>query len=294
MATVDYVSVVDFPLQPDQKIPIQRFSIQGGGPVATALVTLQRLGAQTAIATKIGDDSLGQYVESDLRREGVNTSGVVVQEGGETPFAFVLVDSQTGRRTIAYHASGVTPLRPDELPANFLAGAEFLHLDGHLPDAQVEAARQARERRIPVVYDAGGVHDRANELVTLADYLVTSERFPAEFTGSRKLPQAMSKLMEYGPKVVVTTLAERGCRLATREGQADVVANRVEGVVDTTGAGDVFHGAFIFGLLRQWDLRRACDFANTTAGLKCRALGGREGIPTLAEVERVMLYRGMM
>lgn len=292
IATVDYLCVVATPPQLDRKMPMERFAIQGGGPVATALVTVQRLGMATSFIGKVGDDSLGQYITSDLWREGVDTTHVVVAPGADSPFAIVIVEQRTARRTILYYNTGLSPLSPDEIPAERIRSAAVLHVDGHHMDAQIHAATMAREARVPVVYDAGSDLPRCAELVALTDVLVTSEHFPADFTGERKLPRAMSRLLEYGPRVVVTTLGPRGCRLATREDQLDIAGLEVGQVVDTTGAGDVFHGAFIYALMQQWDLRRVCDFANVAAGLKCRSLGGRAGIPTLKEIERAMLTRG--
>jgi ribokinase len=291
IATLDYVCLAPELPAPDRKAPIERFTIQGGGPVATAMVTLQRLGIPTAIHAAVGDDSLGQYIGGDLRREGVDTTGMRFEAGADSSFAFILVEQATGRRSISYYTRGVSPLTPEEIDPARVHGASVLHVDGHAPDAQIHAAALAREKGVPVVYDAGSVQPRCNELVALTDYLVTSEHFPTEYTGLRKLPKAIDRLMEHGPKTVVVTLAEQGCRLATTSGQEDVPAEPVTNLVDTTGAGDVFHGAFIYGILKQWDLRRTCQFANLVAGISCQTLGGRAGIPTIAQVEKIMIQK---
>lgn len=291
IATVDYLCVVERLPELDRKTTIESFSIQGGGPVATALVTLQRLGVSTALVARVGDDTLGQFIVADLQREGVNTSDLVLQQGVDSSFSFIMIERGTGKRSVAHYDPGERTLSPDSVPVEQVQAATILHIDGHEADAQVRAATLARERGVTVIYDGGSVRPRCGDLCALADYLISSEHFPVEFTGIRRLPRAMEKLLEYGPKAVVATLGARGCRVATREGGWELPPAPVGPIVDTTGAGDVFHGAFMYGLLHQWDLRRICDFANITAGLKCRHLGGRDGIPTMSDIERVMLHR---
>jgi sulfofructose kinase len=293
LATVDYLCVVDRFPEPDSKTAMVDFAIQGGGPVATALVALQRLGLRTVFAGTMGDDSLGQFLLDDLRREGVDISCVELHEGRQSPFAYVTVERGTGRRNVAYRDPGLPALAPGGLTLEFLREARALHVDGHQMQAQLHAATAAREWGIPVIYDAGSVRKHCAELIALTDYLVTSEAFPADFTGMRKLPRAMEKLMEYGPRAVVTTLGARGCRFVGREGQGEVPPFPVDQIADTTGAGDVFHGAFVFGIVQGWDLRRTCDFANIAAAIKCRGLGARDPVPTLQEVERAILHRGL-
>ncbi len=293
LATVDYLCVVERLPEPDSKNSMIDFAIQGGGPAATALVTLQRLGLRTAFAGAVGDDSLGQFLLDDLRREGIDISCVERHEGRQSPFAYVTVERGTGRRNVVHRDPGLPALAPGGLSLEFLREARALHVDGHQMQAQLQAATTAREWGIPVIYDAGSPRKHCAELVALTDYLVTSEKFPTEFTGIRKLPKAMEKLMEYGPRAVVTTLGAHGCRYLAREGQGELPAYPIDQVVDTTGAGDVFHGAFVFGVVQGWDLRRICDFAGVAAGIKCRGLGAREPIPALPEVERAILHRGM-
>jgi sulfofructose kinase len=293
LATVDYLCVVDALPEPDSKIAVTDFAIQGGGPAATAMVTLERLGVRTAFAGTIGDDALGSYLLDDLRREGIDISCVEIHEGKTSPFSFVTIEHGTGRRNIAFRNPGLPTLASGGALREFLREARALHVDGHHVQAQLYAATLAREWGVPVVYDAGSVGEHCTELVALTDYLVTSERFPGDLTGLKKLPKAMDKLMEYGPRAVITTLGARGCRYVSREGQGELPAHPVSPVVDTTGAGDVFHGAFVFGVVQGWDLRRVCDFANIAAGLKCRGLGAREPVPTLQDVERTMLHRGL-
>jgi sulfofructose kinase len=292
LATVDYLCVVESLPEPDSKDSILEFSVQGGGPTATAVVEMQRLGLHAAFAGCVGDDSLGRFALDGLRREQVDISCVEVHEGYDSPFAFVTIERGTGRRNVASRNPGLPPLSSGGLHMEFLREAKALHVDGHQMQAQLDAAALARELGIPVIYDAGSVRERCEELVQLTDYLVTSERFPCDLTKIRKLPRAMERLMEYGPRAVVTTLGGRGCRFIGRYSSGELPAHPIERVVDTTGAGDVFHGAFTYGVVRGWDVKRICDFAAVAAGLKCMGLGAQDAAPTLQEVERVMLHRG--
>lgn len=292
LATVDYLCVMERIPRPDEKGVVRRMEIQGGGPAATALVTLQRFGAPTALYSTVGGDGLGRFILDALRREGVDVAGVRVDPQGETPFAFIAIEESTGRRSVASHSAGLARLEAADVDEQRVRDAEALLIDGHHPEAQLHAAGIARTAGVPVVYDAGSPREGAAELVNVSDYLVTSESFPARFTGKRGLDGAMAKLLSYGPKVVVTTLGARGCRFLSRHERGAVRAWPVDRVVDTTGAGDVFHGAFLYGLLMRWDVRRICDFANIAAGLKCRGLGGPGAIPALSDVERIVLHRG--
>lgn len=288
LATVDYLAVVDALPAPDSKIWMERFAIEGGGPVATAMVTLARLGSRASFLGCLGGDDLGRVALEGLRAEGVDVSGVQIDPEGTTSLAMITVERGTGRRNVVARRGTLRPLAWGDALAERVRGAAALHVDGHEMAAQIAAAAEARAAGVPVFYDAGSVRERCGELLALTDWLVTSERFPRDFTGSAKLTRAMEKLLALGPRVVVTTLGARGCRYLDAEGSGEISGFAVEDPVDTTGAGDVYHGALISAALRGWPLARICAFANAAAALKCRALGGRTGVPSLAEVEGLL------
>jgi ribokinase len=282
-SAVDYLGIVDeYPPPADKKILMSQFTKQGGGPVATALVTLSRLGARTAFVGKMGDDEFGGFMKSELGKEGVDVTQVVMEPGASSHPTFIVVDQATGGRTIFWSESDVSPLRADEMDREFVTSAQILHLDGLQIEAGLAAARWAKEAGMTVVLDGDTIRHRIDELIGLTNVLITSRNFAAQFTEQSDLEKAMCKMRFLGPEIVGITLGTDGCILSWGTTILREPAFQVD-VVDTTGAGDVFHGAFIYGLLQDWSVERTAEFANAVAAMKCRKLGGRAGIPTFGE-----------
>lgn len=203
----------------------------------------------------------------------------------------VLVEAGTGRRSIlCYRAAGELVL--DEADRTYISSARYLHLDGHHMSAAITAARWARADGVKVSFDANRPRPRLDELLPLVDVLIASERFPPAYTGQRDQVRAGRSLLELGPETVVITLGAEGCLCLWGDQVIPVPAFQVD-VVDTTGAGDAFHGAFLYGLLQGWDLKRTAIFANAVAAINCTRLGGRAGLPTLAEVEAFLSEPGL-
>lgn len=284
-AVVDYIGVVDEYPGPDSQIELQTFSKQTGGNVATAMVTLARLGAHASFLGKFGDDELGKLVQSDLTANRVDLSGSLVQAGGTMGFAFIIVEAGTGRRTILWTGEGKSHLAPEEVDREIILSSRYLHLDHYSMDAAIAAARIAREGNVQVVLDAEALHDGIEDLLPLVDVLITCAQFAHDYTGIDECDAAINALFDKTvAHTVAITAGEQGsyCRTATDTHRQQ--AFPVE-VVDTTGCGDVYHGAFIFGLMQEWPLARIAEFASAAAALNCRGLGGQSAIPDLAEVE---------
>jgi ribokinase len=283
LSAIDYLGIVDeYPPPADKKIRMPQFTRQGGGPVATALVALSRLGARTAFVGKMGDDESGKLMKSQLAEEDVDVSQIVMEPGASSQPAFIIVDQATGRRTIFWSEANVSPLRACEMDREFITSARILHLDGLQMEAGLAAAQWARDANITVVLDGDTMRDGIDELVGLTDVLITSQNFAGQFTGENDLEAAIHKMRSLGPEIVGITLGDDGCILSWETNLLRKPTYKVD-VVDTTGAGDVFHGAFIYGLLQEWSLEKTAEFANAVAAMKCRKLGGRAGIPTLDE-----------
>ena len=279
---LDYLAVVPHLPDENRKLEIGEFLIQGGGPTATALVTASRLGLGAAFIGKIGDDDFGRRMIAELGEEGVDVSRVVVERGGRSQFAFIMVDGSTAARTILWTRGSLGPFTADDVDCALVERARALLIDSLEPGAALAAARTAVEAGIPVVIDAGTLREGVRELLPLCDYIVASELFAEQISDGGDHIAALERMMEYHPEAAVVTLGERGCVALTGEGLLELPGFDVE-AVDTTGAGDVFHGAFVFGVLEGWDIERICVFSNAVAALKCRRLGGRAGIPDLAE-----------
>lgn len=283
--TVDHLGLV--PRYPglDRKEQLRAFSIQGGGPAATAAAALAVLGVPTAFVGKLSDDAFGTVARTSLVEVGVDCSRLVVAPGHVSPMSFIAVDEATGKRTVFWTRGDVPELDPAELDLSVLDGARVLLLDGHLPEVQLDLALEARRRGVEVVVDAGTLRPETEALVKVATHVVASERFAAELAGAAD--RALQALLDLGPHTAVVTLGEDGA-VGRAGGESHVVAPFPVEVVDTTGAGDVYHGAYVYGLLQGWELRRRMEFAGCAAALKCRSLGGRAGLPTLDEVEAAL------
>lgn len=263
-------------------------SQQAGGQVATALVTCQRLGLRARYIGKVGDDDAGRFQLTSLRREGLDLRYLRVARRTANQFGCILVDQRTGERTVFWDRDPRLAMGPREIKRPAITSARLLHVDGCDVEASVRAARWARQARIPVVADLDTVYKRVETLFPSIDYLLASANFLPAVTGRAdpfKVLESMSR--EYKVPVPGMTLGRDGA-LVLYNGHFHYSPGFVVETVDTTGAGDVFHGAFIYGLLARWDIDRILDFANAMAGLNCTALGARGGIKTRAEAEHLM------
>ncbi|MDZ7260875.1 MAG: PfkB family carbohydrate kinase [candidate division KSB1 bacterium] len=271
----------------DEKTELLAFSKQGGGPVPTALVTLARLGARVSYIGKVGDDTEGQFLIQQFQQEGVDLSALIVDKNVRTPQAFIWVDRATGKKVIALNRTNMIDVQPEELSRHQVIAGQFLHLDGREVAASIQAAQWAKEAGCQVVLDVGSLRPQMERLLSLADYPIVSENFVRQFWGSLEPSAAARRLLNYGSKAAVVTCGRNGSFAASA--QYDFYQPAFEVVtVDTTGAGDVYHGAFIFGLLQKWDLPRILKFASAVAAIKCTQLGGRAGIPSLKQVQEFL------
>ena len=284
-AVVDYIGVVEKYPGPDTQIELQTFSKQTGGNVATAMVTLARLGAESSFLGKFGDDELGELVRSDLSAQKVDLTGSLVHAGGSMGFAFIIVEAGTGRRTILWTGEGKSHLTPEEVNRDVILASRYLHLDHYSMDAAVAAAKIAHEGNVQVVLDAEALHDGIDNLLPLVDVLITCAQFAYDYTGKDNCEDALNTLFEKSvAHTVAITAGEQGsyCR---RAGETHRQPAFPVDVVDTTGCGDVYHGAFIYGLMQDWPLAQIARFSSAAAALNCRGLGGQSAIPNLVEVE---------
>jgi len=284
---VDYLGIVEEYPEINKKREVSDLVIQGGGPVATALVTLSRLGIPTSFIGKISDDYFGNLIQDSLLKEGVNIDHIVVEKGRRSQFAFIPIEKETGERTIFWSKATVSPLRSEQVNDSLIRQARVLHLDALMIESSLDAAKCARDAGVLVVVDAGSLREGSLELARLTDYYIASEDFVSQYYHRDAPVEAARELLKLGPKVVVVTLGEKGSVMVTEKECFHQPAYKVK-VVDTTGCGDVFHGAFIYGILQDWALNKSVIFASATAALKCRSIGGRTAIPTLQEVEKFL------
>ncbi|HHY47621.1 MAG TPA: hypothetical protein GX506_10040 [Firmicutes bacterium] len=288
---IDYVGLVNRIPAADERAIIKQLTCQVGGLVATALAALARLGVKVGFVGKVGDDALGQMILKEFTREGIDISRVVVEKGASSSASLVLTEEGTGRRTIGSYRA-FEDLSEDEMDRDYITSGKFVHVDGRFPKASLLAARWAREKGLEVTFDCDQISPHVEETIRFTDYLIADEAFPADFTGHEDVVEAATALLRLGPKAVVVTLGRKGCVAVTAQGIIRQPAFEVK-AVNTLGAGDVFHGAFLYGLLQGWGLEDNLRFASLVAAIKCTRLGGWSSLPTLNEVKDFVSEAGI-
>lgn len=268
------------------KVEYRHVSILPGGQTATAVIACQRWGLQTRYVGKVGDDPAAQLHRCEFDRAGVDARLVTVP-GASSPQSLILVD-EGGERTVLCHRDDRLLLQPSDLDRDCIVTARALHVDGFETAAATVAACWAREAGIPVIADLDELYSGVDDLIANVDYLIVSRDFPTRLTGERSLEQALRLIKRrYGCAVTAATLGMDGVLAWDGSEYQLRPAYRVQ-VADTTGAGDIFHAGFIYGLLQGWPLVRQLDFACAAAALNCTAAGARGGIRTVEDVEQLM------
>ena len=271
---MDTICVVPAFPRPNTKTHLHEVRTEPGGQVATALTTCTRLGLRARYIGSVGSDSWGQAQLASLREEGLELH-VREVEGVASQVAIIVLEQGVGERTILWRRDPALRYPVHELRRELIVTAKVLHLDGCDSAAALQAARWARDAGIPIVIDIDEIYDEStHELLRLADYLIASSDFAED-------PLELAE--RYHCPVVGITRGVEGASFAIGGKVIHSPAFKVP-VADTTGAGDVFHGGFIYGLLQGWDLEDVIRFAHATAAMKCTQLGARRGIPTLSQV----------
>lgn len=281
--SLDHIGrIAEYPL-PDAKCEMTELTVQGGGPVATALVALSRWGKRCCFAGQVGDDPAGEQILTSLKAEGIDTSGVVVRPDSSSQQAMIVAEPQTARRTIFWQRPTGPPLKPDEIDLARLRQARIIHTDGLAIEAALYACRKARAARLKVVIDAGNLRPGMLDLVKLSDCCIVAEDFARQLVGGDDPRAACRILRDMGPRLTAVTLGERG--YIAWEGK-EIIARPAYPVaaIDTTGCGDIFHAGFIFGLASGWTTEESLDLGAWAAAQVSLALGGRTKIPARAEV----------
>jgi sulfofructose kinase len=286
-SVVDILQRIDHLPAKEQVQRSDEIAVQGGGPVATAMVTLARLGARVAMLDVVGDDHWGDYILQGFEQEGVSVAHVQRATGCESSLAVVLV-TRDGARTIVFHPGTTPDLAPADVPSALVASARYLHINDRHRQACLYAVDRAKEAGVRVSFD-GGAHaysPETRQLVPLTDVCIVARDFAVQYTGLEDLQAAAGCLLEEGPDIVAVTDGVQGSWVVSRDVPLfHQPAYQMPSVVDTTGCGDSYHGAFLFGLLQEMDLRETAAFASAVAALNTQRLGGRAGLPTLEQVE---------
>jgi sulfofructose kinase len=287
---VDHLIVVpEYPAF-DTKIRLLEHKQSAGGQTATAMVALQRLGFKTAYAGRFGSDAEGSFGLQTLKDDGVNVDYAEVVEGARNQIAFITIDARNGERTIVWDRDDRLAYRVDEAPIEFGPMGRVLHLDAHDPPACLRLAQAAREAGAIISADIDNVYDGLLELLPFIDIMIGSKEFPHRVTGIDDQRAALIELKaRYGCAIVGMTMGTAGA-IVYCDGQfvESSASDAPGGCKDTTGAGDAFHGGFLYGLLRGDDVETSLHFGNAVAAMKCSALGARSALPTQAQLQEFL------
>ena len=284
---IDHLIVVPHYPEFNSKVSFISHTTGPGGQCATAMVALARLGMRTRYIGKVGADEIGRFQIDRVASEGVQCD-IAVVDGAETQTAFIIIDRQSGERTILWNRDERLTITERDVDREAVTSGRVLHLDGHDVAASIAAARYAREARVPTVLDIDNVYDGVEKLLPLIDFIVCSAGFCERVTGEKNTRAGLRKLIEStGWPFVAATLGREGA-LAYFNGQYFHSPAFEIDCKDTTGAGDAFHGGFIYGLLQGLSVEETLRFANAVAGLKCRGVGAQTALPSLEEVTALL------
>lgn len=270
------------------KVPFAEERLSPGGQVASAIVACAKWGLRTKYIGTIGDDRRGEIQRESLAGTGVDTSAIVVRRGCANQTAYILIDRRTGERTVLWRRPPGLGLRSTDISESDIANARMLHIDGYDTEAAVWAASVAQRNGVSVALDVDTVYVGFERVLRRVDYLVAGSAWPERWTGQSDPFDALMNLQrEYKFRIAGMTLGREGA-LAFDGAQWWYSPGFGVTCLDTTGAGDVFHGAFCYAVIRGFDWQANLEFSNAAAALNCTAFGARGKIASLEEIRHLM------
>ncbi|MEJ7606806.1 MAG: PfkB family carbohydrate kinase [Bryobacteraceae bacterium] len=273
------------------KVPFQRELLSPGGQVASAMVACARLGLRTKYVGTVGDDERGRVQMESLLASGINLDHIQVRKNCPNQTAYILIDQSTGERTVLWSRPECLRLSPEDIVPEMIVNSRLLHIDGHDTPAVGRAAEIARANGIPVTVDVDTIYHGFDHVLPYVDYLIASSEFPVQWTNEQDPFKALERIQtEFGMKVAAMTLGAHGS-LARVDGKFVYSPAFVVNCLDTTGAGDIFHGAFCYAVLQGFEIREALELSNAMAALNCTAIGARGGIASL-EAAKALMAKG--
>jgi sulfofructose kinase len=270
------------------KVPFTEELLSPGGQVASAMVACAKLGLQVKYIGSVGDDERGRIQMESLLGQGINLDHVQRRVNCPNQSAYILIDHTTGERTVLWRRPDCLRIDPEEITPDQIICGRLLHIDGHDTPAVARAASLARAHGIPVTVDVDTIYPGFDRVLPNVDYLISSSEFPTGWTGEQDPFKALELIQNrYGMRVAAMTLGADGA-LARVGGEYVYSPAFVVNCVDTTGAGDVFHGAFCYAILQGWSMIDSLDFSNAMAALNCTAIGARGRIATLEQARSLV------
>jgi len=284
-ATDTLIPLVSYPAR-GSKVEYRDASVMPGGQAATTVVACQTWGLSTRYVGKLGEDDAARLHREAFARAGVEAQLTTVQDAA-SPQSLILVD-EGGERTVLCRRDERLLLQPKDLRREWIVNARALHVDGYETAAATAAASWAREAGIPVIADLDEPYPGVEALIENIDYLIVSRDFPCRLMQDPDLESALRRMQRrFGCTLTAATLGEDGVLAWDGRRFHHRPAYRVP-VVDTTGAGDIFHAGFIYALLQGWSLERQLDFSCAAAAINCMASGARGGIQTVHAIDELM------
>lgn len=276
----------NFPIE-NRKYKAQDRIMVSGGPAGNAAYLLGKYGEEVSYITTLGNDVYGREILNDLKEIGVDTKNIIVRDEFVTPCSIIIANGSNGSRTIINYRE---ERNIEGVEFKYTTKPEIILFDGH----ELELALQAAEKfpEAIKVLDAGTYKEGTKVLGKIVDYLVCSEDFARDYCGMEKIeekdfPYVLDRLKELNKNTIIVTLGERGS-IMEKDGKVERFKAFKTKAVDTTGAGDIFHGAFVYGLSNNFSIEKNIEFASACASLSVEKLGGRNSIPEIKDIlERI-------
>ncbi len=258
----------------DTKQKAESIFLSGGGPVGNALVVMSKLGVKAEVIGAFADDNAGMYLLEDFQRYKVGIQHTIRIPNTSSFTSYIVLAENTQTRTCVFDR-GTVPDNPDNVCLYALDGATVLHLDGNYLESAIAAAKYAKEKGVKVSLDAGGLYQGIERLLPYVDILIPSAEFAKGITGKDTVPEAMVILAEkYHPEILVVTDGSNGGYYWSNDTAVHYDSVKVN-AVDTNGAGDTFHGAFVVAYCNDKTIEECCNFASAVAAYKCMHKGAR-------------------
>lgn len=282
---LDHLALLKAYPRSDDKTQAVAWETQGGGAAPTAMATLARFGRKVAVVSSVGSGNTGKQALAELSRAGISVRGVKRISGEPHPVSHIWIDRRNAKRTIVLTQKLTHLKNLSRIQKEIIAHSKMVLIDGTEPDAGLAAAGLAGRLGIPTMLDAGSIREATLDLLQTCDMVIGSEQFARQWMPDAGVREVVAHLHGKGARLAGITLGRKGAVLCENRKWVRQKAYKVK-AMDTTGAGDVYHGAFIEGILRKWPIEKTARFAAVVAALKCTQIGGRKGIPTFGQAVR--------
>lgn len=284
---VDHIIVPPSFPGPNEKHFVEHYEQQSGGVAANAIAALSRWGIDTAFVGFRGSDEAGQYLLREFQADGIDTHCYFEDTAFQTTQTFLVIDKDSGARTALSHSHCYegTVMTDKALDSLFNPRLKYLLLDTHHPIQAIRLAQWAKKKNLKIILDAGTYKAETKTLLPYVDYMIAPDDFFHGYAPGKSIEEGLHLLSgQYAFTLCAATIGEKGCKYLDRENIIHISALDIPKVVDATGAGDLFHAGFVYGLCQGWEIKKSLKWATISAGLQCTSFGGRAGIATLEKI----------